>query len=215
MGQKNYHYFRIPTVAGNFYLYREYERQTFQGADDDDIHYGPIKEFFTGITCGDGFDSDLLDTNKESDKLKLELIRSELEKRQIDVDYLLSYTPYISYKSIHFAGVHYPVYGDEPSYNLFEGSAEFVIEKAPVEYIESYCWPKYSRYQISPVEFAEEIQKLIDKYGSKEKVAEIMLKRIKNKADETNRQKEYVKNELNKTAEANDEAEAYIKKFLN
>ena len=186
-------YYKIPTASGNFYLYREYLNRGWDNINGSINHeYNDFIEFFTGIVATPH--SNLLNVNNQKEKIIYSTIKDEL----------------INLDKYSFA--------NKPNYNnkLPYYDTRFIIGLAPCFSPErdKFVSPHYDYYKLSSVEFANEIKGLIDKYESKEKVAEIMLERMINQSLVCQKRNNFITNQEHNIQEETNQAEEYIKKLI-
>ena len=214
MDKIEHEYYCFPTTVGDFYLYREYVDHGYNsGLGMNEISYSDFIEFFTGVSCGEIIKNETLDLKNRRDCLKFELIKDELSACNWDIDYN-SNSDIINYNYLSFNGYYNTTkWGFEslPKYALFRGHANYVIEYKQNVVNKNYI---SNNYRITPVEFAQKLKKLIDKYGNTEIIKEIILEKMREKALENGKQEEYINNRLKQIEEENNKAEEYIKKYL-
>ena len=214
-------YYKIPTASGNFYLYREYLNRGWDNINGSINHeYNDFIEFFTGIVATPH--SNLLNVNNQKEKIIYSTIKDELinlDKDKLEEE--LSYNNYIDYNYITFHSSFKSnkySFANKPNYNnkLPYYDTRFIIGLAPCFSPErdKFVSPHYDYYKLSSVEFANEIKGLIDKYESKEKVAEIMLERMINQSLVCQKRNNFITNQEHNIQEETNQAEEYIKKLI-
>lgn len=209
-------YYKIPTPEGYFYLYREYLNRGWNNTTGNiNIEYNNFIELFTGIVVTPG--NKVLDLNNNKDKIIFETIKKELlnfkelelNKNTISYNYLHFHN---SYKSNNYSFANRPNYTNKlPYFNT-----NFIIEPAQHNFVlrEKFKEPEYDYYKLSSIEFADDIKKLINNYGSYENSYNAILKVLENKSIDCQNKDEYIKKQLNKNIKETEEAEEYIKKLI-
>lgn len=214
-------YYRIPTSSGYFYFYREYLNRGYDNATGDNYYeYNDFIEFFTGIVATPS--NNLLDLRVPNDKIIFKTIKEELTilneyelEKELKYINIISYNYmhfYSSYKSNKYSFANKPNYQDKlPYYNT-----NFIIELTPPFSTakEKFISPNYDYHKLSSSKFANEIKELIDKYGSYQEVANVMLERIEKQSIACMKRDKFINNQLNENAKENNAAEEYIKKLI-
>ncbi len=215
------HYYKIPTAEGYFYFYREYLNRGWDNTTGGtNYEYNDFIEFFTGLVATQH--NNLLDLYNKKDLIIFKTITEELIKLDYEAfDEKLKYTDILSY---HYMNFHASYKSNNYSFSnkanyknkLPYRDSRFItsLDTYPSIITNKFIYPDYDYYKLSSLEFANEIKKLIERFGSKEEVANIMLKKIEKQSLICKERDEYINNQLSNNKEENSKAEEYIKKLI-
>ena len=204
-------YYEIPTIDGNFYLYREWmDLGTDNINGHRDIKYNDFIEIFTGMACKLGIEE--LNLNSEMDMQKFNIIRDELAKTNPEIEANTGYDDTICFPTICFPSsntsskIFFP---SNPNYHdIISHNATYIVGSSDSKYTDFDC------FKISAPEFAIKLDNIVEHYGNPDAVKDDILGRLDKQGLLCKEREKALWDYEIKQEMINDEAEKHIKKYL-